>query len=337
MGEYNDDDDDDDDIMSQYTARANLVVRQSITKIDTDVAVTDLPSVVRTILETNLFEKYGPPLMMTAAEEASPSSSIVTTHSCCRVASHVLYESIASSHDVPNKLNTVVISALHHAVLTNTTFRGVYYAFLMSHSLKGKKKSTNVGVSKNPIFSVIAHNNQAYVNRAANRTLSKEAFPVIYDKDTASAAPHWKLDQVVGTFISKREAIECCHQWVKKTRGTDSKRERGPKLARYYDTTLYSSQIKSPERSLESQLVRINAPVEYIVASHVMKNACTRFVTAAVKSRVDGEPTYASSHIERTTTTKKKKKPMVTTTTTKKKIKKMRKKTTKRTKKICHA
>lgn len=298
--------------MSQYTVRADLVVEQSWRRRDYDVTVANLPAVVRQLLETDLFEKYMPAMTAASVERerqrvsdcdgdddehdetdaatAAATATLLRTRTCCLVTSRIVYNAETQGNEVPTKRNTVTLSALHHAVLTNTTFRGVYYAFLMSHALKGKKKNTNVGASKNPIFSVIAHNNQAFVNRPANRHLSKAAFPVIYDKDTASAAPHWKLDRVIGPFIRKEEAIECCHGWVKKTRGTDSKHKRAPELTTHYATNLYSSQVPL-RQPLEKHLLQVNAPLEYIVATHVMKTHCTAVVNEALASRaVDFEP-----------------------------------------------
>jgi hypothetical protein len=316
--------------MSQYTVRADLVVEQSWRRRDYDVTMANLPAVVRQLLETDLFEKYMPTMTAASAElerqrvsdgedeydetdaaTAAATATLLRTRTCCLVTSRIVYDAETQGNEVPTKRNTVTLSTLHHAILTNTTFRGVYYAFLMSHALKGKKKNTNVGASKNPIFSVIAHNNQAFVNRPANRHLSKAAFPVIYDKDTASAAPHWKLDRVIGPFIRKEEAIECCHGWVKKTRGTDSKHKRAPELTTHYATNLYSSQVPL-RQPLEKHLLQVNAPLEYIVATHVMKTHCTTVVQEALASRAfDFEPrkkhvSSRTNHIQTTGHVKKK-------------------------------
>lgn len=182
---------------------------------------------------------------------------------------------------VPDDENTVLLSSLHYSVLTDTLFKGVYYAFLMSHTLTGKKKDTNIGVSKNPIFSVMAHNNQALVNNNNQQPKSnikkREDFPVIYDKDTASAAPSWKLDTVIGPFLRRKEAISCCHQWVKKTRGTTSKREKAPILAKHYGSDLYSSQVNIT-KPLDRYLHDINAPINYLKTCQQIKLQCKNLV-----------------------------------------------------------
>ena len=172
---------------------------------------------------------------------------------------------------IPDEENTVILPTLQYCLLTGTKFEGTYYAFLMSHTVPGKKKDTNIGVSRNPIFSVIAHNNQARQNDDPNATVY--SFPIIYDKDTASAAPHWRLNTVLGPFFTKHAAENCCHEWVKETRGTVSKENKAPKLARAYGCNLYTSQIplKVP---IERQLVENNAPLQYIRACQSIKHEC---------------------------------------------------------------
>lgn len=263
--------------MSQYYARANRVLAQDIRVRDDDIQT--LPAAARAMLKTDLFEKYMP------GEPVTTSGAATATRTACyAVVSRVTYDSREQPDAVPDASNTVALSALHHSVMTNTAFRGVYWAFLMSHNLKGKKKDTNIGVSKNPIFSVMAHNNQALIARGDNAKLPRSVFPVIYDKDTASAAPHWKLDTAVGTFYTKTEAIRCCHSWVRKTRGTVSKRERAPKLAKDYDNSLFSSQIPI-HTPLESRLFHLNAPFEYIAESHAIKQQCTHVVQPHLEER----------------------------------------------------
>ena len=254
--------------MSQYYVRADQVIAQDLCACD----VQTLPSAVRVALKTDLFEKYMPGSPVTTGGGAT-----ITRTACYTVVSRVTYDARKQPDAVPSEANTVTISVLHRAVMTNTAFRGVYWAFLMSHNLDGKKKDTNIGVSKNPIFSVMAHNNQALIHHGNNAQLPRSVFPVIYDKDTASAAPDWKLDTVIGTFFTKKEAIDSCYHWVRKTRGTDSKRTKGHDLSQHYGNSLYSSQIPI-NRPLESRLFHMNAPFDYIATSHVAKQHCTRII-----------------------------------------------------------
>lgn len=256
--------------MSQYYVRANQAFTQKLCPCD--MATASLPAAVRAALQTDLFAKYMP-----SETEATGGGPTVTRTACYTVVSQMTYDAHLQTDEVPSKTNTVTLSALHHSVMTNTAFRGVYWAFLMSHNLKGKKKDTNIGVSKNPIFSVMAHNNQALINHGDNARLPRSVFPVIYDKDTASAAPHWKLDTAIGPFLCKQEAIGCCHRWVRKTRGTDSKRSRAPELVELYGNKLYSSQIPI-NQPLESHLLHLNAPFEYIATTHTTKQQCTRVI-----------------------------------------------------------
>lgn len=180
------------------------------------------------------------------------------------ISSHVLTQTTAQPEckkENPTHETTIPLGTLHHCLLTGNVFKGCYYAFLMSHTMPRKKKDTNIGVSKNPIFSVMAHNNQAFVNSTTHT--DKEYFPVIYDKDTAAAAPNWRLHMALGPFLKRGEAIDCCHRWVEFTRGTRSKCDKAPILARHYQCDLYSLQIPLNE-SLDSYLSKINAPLEYL-------------------------------------------------------------------------
>ncbi len=174
---------------------------------------------------------------------------------------------------LPNEENTVVLSCLNHCLLTGKQFKGTYYAFLMSHTVSGKKKDTNIGVSRYPIFSVIAHNNQARINDETASVGNVLYFPVIYDKDTASAAPYWRLNTTLGPFYSKHTAEECCHEWVKKTRGTTSKQEKARVLAEMFHCSLFSSQTPI-NMSIERYLYENNAPLQYIKECQAIKKEC---------------------------------------------------------------
>jgi hypothetical protein len=140
----------------------------------------------------------------------------------------------------------LAISKHHYCVLHNQMFPGAYYAFLMSHDLKNKKKDTNIGFSKDPVYSLYLHNEQRIVN-----------------KNTSSAAPHWKLDTVLGPFSTARRAELCCDEWVTKTRGKDSKQTKGFVLHKLFSVNLYSCKIKLNE-PFDQFLCNINAPKNYI-------------------------------------------------------------------------
>lgn len=112
--------------------------------------------------------------------------------------------------------------------LESKLYTGVYYAFLMTHPLHGKKTSANVGYSTNPTYDLYLHNNL-----------------LINDRTTSAAAPYWILDIVLGPFISIEKAIECCSEWVSNTRGIESKRKRAVLLARIYAVSLYSIHTQS--------------------------------------------------------------------------------------------
>lgn len=294
--------------MSQYRVKADQVLHQHVYTNQRESEL-ELPAALVSLLQrqTNLFEKYMPHYCPT-----TPVQKRVVSYQ--RVSYSVFYDAAAAASaecgedgddekQAPTAQNTILLPSVcdggpairtrSRVTMSNGAFLGVYYAFLMVHARKGKKKDTNVGVSQNPIFAVIAHNNQAYVPRgtdavkggATNRRhetrLDNRIFPVIYDKDTASAAPHWKLDMAIGP-MTNAEAIETCHNWVVKTRGTDSKRKRGIELAHEKHRNLYSSQIPI-NRPLEQHLLHLNAPIEYIQAARTLRNTSDQLVQQALE------------------------------------------------------
>jgi len=150
----------------------------------------------------------------------------------------------------------VVLAVPKHILcaLEGSVYTGIYYAFLMTHPLHGKKTSANVGYSTNPMHDVYLHN-----NLLAN------------DRTTSAAAPHWVLDMVIGSFISVEKAIECSNDWVSNSRGIESKRKRAPLLARINGVKLYSMQ-KKPTVPLKKYLSK-TAPAIYMDA---YENAVSR-------------------------------------------------------------
>lgn len=108
--------------------------------------------------------------------------------------------------------------------LENRLFRGVYYSFLMTHSLQGEKTSANIGYSTNPMLDVYRHNNL-----------------LTNDRTTKAAAPYWVLDMVLGPFPFKEKAIHCSNEWVSGTRGKDSKRKKATLLKIIHNVNLYDS------------------------------------------------------------------------------------------------
>jgi len=145
------------------------------------------------------------------------------------------------------KKGIILVSELIKSILLDDIFTGIYYVFLMSHSLKGMKKNTNITYGTNPILTLLLHN--------SNKN---------YDKETSAAAPFWELDIVMGPFLFLKKAIECCDEWVNGTRGKKSKRNRAINiLSSKYNVPIYSSQIKLPY-SLHDYLNHIDAPKQYI-------------------------------------------------------------------------
>ena len=137
----------------------------------------------------------------------------------------------------------IVVSKAILCALESALYTGIDYAFLMTHPLRGKKTSANVGYSTNPTHDLYLHNNL-----------------LLNDRTTSAAAPYWILDMVIGPFICVEKAMECCNEWVSNTRGIDSKRKRALLLSRMYNKKLYSAH-KIPEIPLKKYLAKTAPPV----------------------------------------------------------------------------
>ncbi len=129
------------------------------------------------------------------------------------------------------------IDSLQKAELYNIPYQGKYFVFLMSlpHSVPNKTDS-HIGYTTNPITNIYMYN---------------EGF--IPDRNTSQAAPHWKLDIVMGPFICLKASYNCAHAWVNGTRGKDSKRAKAEFLASYYNVNIYTYQ-KEYGHSMEDLL-----------------------------------------------------------------------------------
>ncbi len=137
--------------------------------------------------------------------------------------------------------------------IKNKINTGIYYTFLMTHSLKGKKTSAHIGYSTNPMYDVYLHNNL-----------------IINDRTTNTAAPHWVLDIVLGPFSCRNKAIECSKEWVNNTRGKPSKRKKGYLLSKVDAVNLYTKQI--PQKEVFSDYLKRTAPPIYSVAYEKLKS-----------------------------------------------------------------
>jgi hypothetical protein len=145
-----------------------------------------------------------------------------------------------------NLKNTITISKFNYCALQDWVYPGAYYAFLLSHPLKNKKKDTTIGFCKDPIRILYLLNGQYVIN-----------------KNTSSAAPYWILDIILGVFPTKEKASYCCKEWVSETRGQKSKREKSEKLFKQFKVNRYSRQIQLKD-SFDLFLCNINAPKKYI-------------------------------------------------------------------------
>lgn len=97
-----------------------------------------------------------------------------------------------------------------------------YYAFLMIHPKMDLNLSSYVGYSTNPSNDVNLHNTLTSVDTSR----------------TGCAAPHWRLDMILGPFDSSELAIECSHEWATGVRGIAAKRQKANFLKDMYNVKL---------------------------------------------------------------------------------------------------
>jgi hypothetical protein len=125
-------------------------------------------------------------------------------------------------------MSVMVISKIDLCALQRRLYTGRYYCYLMTHDLQGKKTSAHVGYTTDPLYDVYLHNHS-----------------LINDRTTNAAAPYWRLDCVLGPFITLEKAILCSEDWVNGTRGQESKRNKACLLKVLYAVNLYTVSIPS--------------------------------------------------------------------------------------------
>lgn len=128
-------------------------------------------------------------------------------------------------------------------------FKYGYFAFMMVRIIEtedGNKNDAVIGYSQNPFFSTF------YRNKHEDKL--KE----------------WQLYIILGPFVLKKTCISCCTDWLKKTRGINSKRIRAEELKTNYNIDLYSSN-KLEEKELD-KLILETLPKQFILEYEKMKN-----------------------------------------------------------------
>ena len=106
---------------------------------------------------------------------------------------------------------------------------GARFCYLLINLLPNQKINTFIGESGNPFESVRDHNDPR--KRAS--------------KSTKSAAPHWKLEMIVGEFGDQPSAVTFASSWAN-SRGIRSRRKRGHALAKLHGKTRYDRQYSPP-------------------------------------------------------------------------------------------
>lgn len=219
------------DETKEFVGRPHHTALPALLRHGVDLAMhTNDENVVYRVVRIQCSAKRPPPIRVKRHRTSSSSSSPPAT-------------AVAEEDE---EKTTMVISNEILCALQNRLFRGIYYSFLMTHSLQGKKTSANIGYGTNPMLDVYLHNHLK-----------------TNDRTTSAAAPYWVLDMALGPFITKESAIGCCEEWVSGTRGKESKRKKASLLKILYNTTLYDA-TRTIKGSFRDYL-RHNAPPSYLV------------------------------------------------------------------------
>jgi hypothetical protein len=132
-------------------------------------------------------------------------------------------------------------------------FKYGYFAFMMVRIVENEEEKKNdaiIGYSQNPFFSTFYHNKNSVKDK-------------LNDKE-------WQLYIILGPFILKKTCINCCTDWLRKTRGINSKRIRAEELKVNYNIDLYSSN-KIEEKELDKLISEI-LPKSFRTEYKKMKN-----------------------------------------------------------------
>ena len=229
-----------------YNVKAESINRFTATKVSQED--NNMSSFAKDCLIT--FRKSFPAAMSEYADMPTSCIEISFTSQDTTSLSSSSETSTAEDEQLPAE-GVMVIPKFLMDTLQGQRHKGGCYAYLITHSLCGKKTSAHIGYSTNPMIDLHLHNSLA-----------------MGDRTTSAAAPHWILDMVLGPFISTEMAIECTREWVSYTRGKESKRRKAYFLSRIYDVPLYSAAVK-PTIGLREYLIE-KAPPNYLACYEKM-------------------------------------------------------------------
>jgi hypothetical protein len=183
-----------------------------------------------------------------------------TPHQSCHVVQIVLSnpnEPPPPALENEEREGMIVVPKVVLCALERRLFTGIYWSFLLTHPLEGKKTAANVSWGVDPMYDLYLPNNL-----------------LMGDRTPSAAAPHWILDMVLGPFQDHTLAIECSEEWVQGTRGKESKRKKAEFLSKIYNVTLYSVSVEPPV-SFEEYLTE-KAPPCYINRHKELKEMARR-------------------------------------------------------------
>lgn len=105
---------------------------------------------------------------------------------------------------------------------------GGKWCYLLINFLPEQKINTHIGLSENPFIALHLHNKGKVKGSKRNK----------------NALGKWILEMIIGPF-TEEEGAKFTDQWKKKSRGIESRRNRGEFLAKQLNLKCYDRVIKA--------------------------------------------------------------------------------------------
>ncbi len=119
------------------------------------------------------------------------------------------------------------MASLHVAGAPVSSLASNNWCYLLNNFLPEQKINTHIGLSENPYISLHLHNEGKIKGSKRNK----------------NALGNWILEMIIGPF-TQEQGIDFTDQWKKKSRGIESRRNRGETLACQFNLKCYDRKIK---------------------------------------------------------------------------------------------
>ncbi len=144
-------------------------------------------------------------------------------------------ESLSSCHDYEDSDVSVSQDAMSQDEKAQNADRE-YFAYMLANYDAAQKINTYIGKSRDPFLKV----------DLINEKMTRGA------RSTRQAAGNWRLEMIVGPFVTKKESVYFRELWKQKSRGILSRLERGMNLAEIHKKTCWDASKGQDEEMVSS-------------------------------------------------------------------------------------